>query len=227
VAGSVPAQVVDAAGQGLAKAAALAAALAVVADRSVDQVEDRAAVSVDRVVAVGQVVVAAGREAAQAVGEAVVPVVVSQAVPAVRRAGLAERRVEPLTMATERKLAVAGAVAAALVALVVVALVVVVAAVPAAAGVVAVWGRVEWGQAVRVADRAVDLAVDAEDVVAAAWEPAAGSPAAPGCPSMAVGPAVLERSAAAAAWGLAGRGLAGQAVAWALAEQLATRAVPN
>jgi hypothetical protein len=118
-------------------------------------------------------------------------------------------------MATERKLAVAGAV------------VVVDAAVPAAAGVVAVWGRVEWGQAVRVADRAVDLAVDAEDVAAAAWEPAAGSPAAPGCPSMAVGPAVLERSAAAAAWGLAGRGLAGQAVAWALAEQLATRAVPN
>lgn len=209
---------VDAAGQGLAKAAALAAALAVVAGRAVDLVEDRAAVSVDRVVAVGQVVVAAGRQAAQAVVPAVVPAVVSQAVPAARRAGLAKRRAELRTMATERKLAVAGAVAAALV--------VVDAAVPAAAGVVAVWGRVEWGQAVRVADRAVDLAVDAEDV-AAAWELAAGSPAAPGCPSMAVGPAVLERSAAAAAWGLAGRGLAGQAVAWALAEQLATRAVPN
>jgi ABC-type branched-subunit amino acid transport system substrate-binding protein len=214
----VPAQLVDAAGQGLAKAAALAAALAVVAGRAVDLVEDRAAVSVDRVVAVGQVVVAAGRQAAQAVVPAVVPAVVSQAVPAARRAGLAKRRAELRTMATERKLAVAGAVAAALV--------VVDAAVPAAAGVVAVWGRVEWGQAVRVADRAVDLAVDAEDV-AAAWELAAGSPAAPGCPSMAVGPAVLERSAAAAAWGLAGRGLAGQAVAWALAEQLATRAVPN
>jgi hypothetical protein len=218
VAGAVPAQLVDAAGQGLAKAAALAAALAVVAGRAVDLVEDRAAVSVDRVVAVGQVVVAAGRQAAQAVVPAVVPAVVSQAVPAARRAGLAKRRAELRTMATERKLAVAGAVAAALV--------VVDAAVPAAAGVVAVWGRVEWGQAVRVADRAVDLAVDAEDV-AAAWELAAGSPAAPGCPSMAVGPAVLERSAAAAAWGLAGRGLAGQAVAWALAEQLATRAVPN
>jgi hypothetical protein len=185
VAGSVPAQVVDAAGQGLSKAAALAADRAVVVVRAAD----RAEVSVDRVE------VAAAQEVPRAV--------VSQAVPAARQVVPAARLAEPLTRATEHKPVVAGAV-------------------PVVVGVV-----VEWGQAVRVADRAVDPAVDAEDVVAAAWEPAAGSPAAPGCPSMAVGPAVPERSAAAAARGLAGRGLAGQAVAWALAEQLATRAVPN
>lgn len=181
VAGSVPARVVDAVGQGLAKAADLA----VVVVRAVD----RAVVLVDLVVV----------PAARAVREAVVRVVVSQAEPA-------ERRAEPLTRATEHKRVVAGAV-------------------PVAVGVVVEWGLVV-RVVVRAADREVDQEVDAEDVAAEEWELAAGSPAAPGCPSLAVGPAVLERLAAAGR-GPAGRGLAGLAAAWALAERPTARAVPN